>query len=107
MSFPATSSGGGRGTTQPPAWTPAPTQAPEPASGFVDRHRQFVERLRDMSCFKREALAEFTDTEFQEHAEVAQQDKYLAKEGDMYCNMSGIKRLVDSIKRISNEQELL
>lgn len=100
--------------TRPPSRTPAPATlppvySPQPgSSNFVARHQQFIERVQTVgSCFRREELPDFSDQEFSDHAQVAQQDRYLAQTGDVYCNMQAVSSLANSLKRISEEQLIL
>lgn len=96
--------------TQTP--TPTPTSTPEPGTrgdlgNFIIKHQQFVDRVAGMSCFKREDLPDYTTTEFEDHIEVAKQDKFIVQTKDMYCSMSGARDLVRNLKRVSEEQEII
>lgn len=103
--------------TRPPSRTPAPaTQppvySPQPgSSGFVARHQQFIDRVQSIgACFKREDLPDFSDQEFSDHVQVAQQDRYLAQADqtrNIFCNMQAVSALANSLKRITGEQLIL
>ncbi|MDD5614980.1 MAG: hypothetical protein PHH85_02125 [Candidatus Methanoperedens sp.] len=93
------------GTSYTPS--PQPTTAPG-VSDFVNRHQQFIDRVGQVSpCFKREDLADFTDQEFTDHINLAQQDKFVAQNQDLYCSMRGVEELAKALKRTAEEQEII
>jgi len=96
------------GTPRPPR-TPKPS-TPRPGSntgmGFAARHQEFVTRLEQIgTCFKRTDIPEFSDTEFQEHSQVAIQDKYLTQDQDRFCSRIAVGNLIEALKRTINEKD--
>uniref|UniRef100_A0A6M3III9 Uncharacterized protein n=1 Tax=viral metagenome TaxID=1070528 RepID=A0A6M3III9_9ZZZZ len=83
--------------------TPLPTVSPS-ASSFVQRHEQFINTVdNEQACFKRTALASFSDQEFVDHITVAMKDKYITQEKDLFCSMKGIGVLSKALKRLGEE----
>ena len=80
--------------------TPLPVQPITPSSDFVAKHQQFIQQIDSLnSCFKSNQITHFTNTEIQEHIQIAMIDKYLVKHDDMFCSKQGIKNLSDKLKR--------
>jgi len=89
----------------PPIVTPPGVVIIKPP-GFCDlsdilaNHKIFIQHV-DMlgACFKREEMPEFTDQNFEIHANIAIVDKYLTKNGEMYCSMQAVQNLSQKLKR--------
>lgn len=103
-------------TPPPEAGTPRTTRTPKPArtpkpSGraeFAARHQEFLDTIQQSgACFKQADIQGFTKAEFDEHANVAIQDKFLTISGDQYCSMAAVKSMVDAMKRTPDEQTLV
>ena len=83
-----------------PPTTPVPIQPIIPSSNFVAAHQQFIKQIDNLNnCFKDNQITNFTNTEIQEHIQIAMIDKYLVQHDDMYCSKQGIKNLSDKLKR--------
>jgi len=105
-------------TSTPNPGTPRPPRTPKPSTprpstpgsntgtGFAARHQEFVTRLEQIgTCFKRTDIPEFNDTEFQEHSQVAIQDKYLTQDQDRFCSRLAVGNLIEALKRTINEKD--
>jgi len=69
-------------------------------STLLDDHRVFVERIEQIgACFKRTAMPEFSDVQFQIHTDLSLSDKYLTKSGDMYCSKQAVVNLSQKLSR--------
>jgi len=105
------------GGEEPPSIPPAPyvpPTSPSPTPPFVPQipstgctpgniesdHKIFIGHVDQLDeCFSREMLPEFTDQNFQLHSNIAITDKYLTKNGDLYCSMQAVQNLSQKLKR--------
>ena len=106
-SGPLTFGGPGDGTPSP---TRVPTGVPssptpsgpniEPSSNFVAAHQAFIQQVDTLnSCFKKEEIKNLTNTEIDEHLQIAMIDKYIVQHNDMFCSKQGVKNLSDKLQR--------
>jgi len=72
-------------------------------SDILANHKIFIEHV-DMlgSCFKREEMPEFTDQNFDLHSNIALVDKYITKNGEMFCSMQAVNNLSQKLKRFKD-----
>lgn len=94
--------------TPPPIVSPPGVVIIKPP-GFCDlsdilaNHKIFIQHV-DMlgACFKREEMPEFANQDFEIHANIAIVDKYLTKNGEMYCSMQAVQNLSQKLKRFQD-----
>lgn len=66
-------------------------------------HQIFIDHVDSLNaCFKRSAMPEFLDDDFEFHAQLAMIDKYLTKSQDTYCSMQAVNNLSSNLKRFQD-----
>jgi len=72
-------------------------------SDMLANHKIFIEHV-DMlgACFKREEMPEFTNQNFDLHSNIALVDKYITKNGEMFCSMQAVNNLSHKLKRFKD-----
>lgn len=97
--------GGNGGTPSTPLpYSPTPPITPGPpiisGSAFVLQHQDFIQQVDTLNaCFKKESILNLTETELEDHLQIAMIDKYITQNEDMYCSMQGVKNLSNKLKR--------
>lgn len=82
----------------PPVITPKPPSII--GSAFVLQHQDFIQQIDNLNdCFKKESILNLTETELEDHLQIAMIDKYITQNEDMYCSMQGVKNLSNKLKR--------
>lgn len=70
---------------------------------LLTNHKMFIEHVDQLgSCFAREDMEEFSDTEFEFHKELATVDKYITRNGESYCSMQALEDLSEKLKRFKD-----
>lgn len=95
---------------QPPSPTPTTPPAviikPPGACNLADilaNHKIFIGHVDQLAaCFSRDAMPEFSDQDFELHKEIAIVDKYITKNGDMYCSTQAVYNLSNKLKRFQD-----
>lgn len=77
-----------------------------PACNLADilkNHKIFIDHVDLLdTCFKRDAMPEFTDRDFELHKDLAIMDKYITVSGDHFCSMQSLENLSRKLYRLKD-----
>lgn len=89
-----------------PVSPPAVIIKPPGACNLADilaNHKVFIGHVDQLGdCFSRKDMPELSDQDFELHKEIAIVDKYITKNGDMYCSKQAVNNLSDKLKRFQD-----
>lgn len=70
---------------------------------ILANHKIFIGHVDQIGdCFSRDSMPEFSDQDFELHKEIAIVDKYITKNGNMFCSTQAVNNLSDKLKRFQD-----
>ena len=85
-----------------PTYTPPPATATE----FTIRHIEFINSVNSVgSCFSKDQIKGFSNEDFDQHAQVAEVDKYITQlknHPGIYCTEQYTQNIIKTLKRYTD-----